>query len=56
MRFGAWNVRILYRAAAAMELARYKLGLVDMKDARCYTRVRKSREYHIFCGKEIENQ
>jgi hypothetical protein len=35
MRFGIWNVRSLYRAglltAAARELARYKLDLVDVQ-------------------------
>jgi len=35
---GTWNVRSLYRAcsitAAARELARYKLDLVDMQDVR----------------------
>ena len=38
MRFGAWNVRRLYRAgsvtAAARELARYKLDLVDALEFR----------------------
>ena len=38
MRFGAWNVRSLYRAcsftAAARELARYKLGLVGVQEVR----------------------
>jgi hypothetical protein len=37
MRFGAWNVRSLYRAgsltAAARELARYKLDLVGVEEA-----------------------
>jgi len=35
MRFGTWNVRSLYRAgsfaAAARELARYKLDLVGVR-------------------------
>jgi hypothetical protein len=38
MRFGTWNVRSLYRTgsftAAARELARYKLDLVDVQDVR----------------------
>jgi len=37
MRFGAWNVRSLYRVgsltAAARELARYKLDLVGVEEA-----------------------
>jgi exonuclease III len=39
MRFGTWNVRSLYRAgsvtAAARDLARYKLDLVDVQEVRC---------------------
>jgi hypothetical protein len=38
MRFGAWNVRSLYRAslltAAATELARYKLDVVGVQVVR----------------------
>ena len=39
MRFGTWNVRSLYRAgsltaAAARELARYKLDLVGVQEVR----------------------
>jgi len=38
MRFGAWNVRSLYRTgafmAAARELARYKLDLVGVQEVR----------------------
>ena len=38
MRFGTWNVRSLYRAgslmAAVTELARYKLDLVGVQEAR----------------------
>jgi exonuclease III len=38
VRFGTWNVRSLYRAgsltAAATELARYKLDLVDVQEVR----------------------
>jgi exonuclease III len=38
MRFGTWNVRSLCRAcsfaAAARELARYKLDLVDVQEVR----------------------
>jgi exonuclease III len=39
MRFGAWNVKGLYRAvsltAAPRELARYKLDLVYVQEVRC---------------------
>jgi len=38
MRFGTWNVRILYRVgsltAAAWELARFKLHLVSVQEVR----------------------
>ena len=38
LRFGTWNVRSLYRAvsltAAARQLARYKLDLVDVREVR----------------------
>jgi exonuclease III len=38
MRFGTWNVTSLYRAgsptATARELARYKLDLVGVQEAR----------------------
>ena len=38
MRYGTWNVRILYRvgllAAATKELARYKLDLVGVQVVR----------------------
>jgi len=38
MRFGTWKVRSLYRAgsltAAARELARHKLDLVDVQEVR----------------------
>jgi exonuclease III len=38
MRFGTWNVRSLYRIgslmAAARELAKYKLDLVDVQEVR----------------------
>jgi hypothetical protein len=38
MRFGNWNVRILYRAGSlkkvSRELARYKLYLVGVQEAR----------------------
>jgi len=38
MRFGAWNVRSLYRAgsftAAARGLARYKLDLVGVQEVK----------------------
>jgi len=38
MRFGTWNVRILYRsgslATVVRELARYKLNLVSVQEVR----------------------
>jgi hypothetical protein len=41
MRFGTWNGRRLYGAgsltAAVMELARYKLDLVDVQEVRWNT-------------------
>jgi hypothetical protein len=47
MKFGAWNVRILYRAsslkAAARKLARYELDLVDVQEVRWDKGARKSR-------------
>jgi len=47
MSFGAWNVRILYRAVSlttsAMELTRYKLDLVGVQQVRWDKGARKSR-------------
>jgi len=38
MRYGTWNVRCMYRTGslttAASELARYKLGIVDVQEVR----------------------
>jgi len=34
MRFGTWNVRGLYRAAAGRQLARYKLDIVGVQEVR----------------------
>jgi len=38
MRFGTWNVRILYRSGSLTtvvgELARYKLNLVSVQEVR----------------------
>ena len=56
MRFGAWNVRSLYRAcsfrAAARELGRYKLDLVGMQEVRwdkgCTVR---AGDYNFFYGR-----
>jgi len=52
MRFGTWNVRSLYRTgsftAAASELARYKLDLVDVRDVRWDRGGTVRAEHYIF--------
>jgi hypothetical protein len=60
MRFGTWNVRILYRAgsltAAARELARCKSDLVGVQEVRwdngCTLR---AGDYNLLYGKGNEN-
>ena len=56
MRFGTWNVRNLYRAgsltAAARELARYKLDLVDVQEVRWDKGgMVRAGDYNFFYGK-----
>ena len=56
MRFGTSNVRSLYRAAsltaAAWELARYKLDLVDVQEVRWDKEgTVRAGDYNFFYGK-----
>jgi hypothetical protein len=55
MRFGTWNVRSLYWAgsltAAAMELARYKLGLVGVQELCGTNWAQKEQTIIIFLWK-----
>ena len=60
MRFATWNIRSLYWAgsltAAARELARYKLGLVGVREVRWDkggTVI--AEDYNCFYGKERKN-
>jgi len=62
MRFGTWNVSSLYRAgsftaaAAARELARYKLDLVGVQEVRCNREgTVRAGGYNFFYGKGNEN-
>jgi hypothetical protein len=60
MRFGTWNVRILYRAGsltvAARELSRYKLDLVDVQEVWWEKEgTVKAGDYSFFYGKGNEN-
>ena len=61
MRFGTWNVRSLYRvgsftAAAARELARYKLDLVGVEEVRWDREgTVRAGDYNFFYGKGNEN-
>ena len=60
MRFGTWNVRSLYRAgsltAAARELVRYKLDLVDVQEVRWDKGgTVRAGDYNFFYGKGNEN-
>jgi hypothetical protein len=57
---GTWNIRILYRegslAAAARELARYKLDLVGVQEVRWDKEdTVKAGNYSFFYGKGKEN-
>ena len=57
LRFGTWNISSLYRAvsptAAARELARYKLGLVDVQEVRWDTI--RAGDCNFFYGKGNRN-
>jgi hypothetical protein len=60
MRFGMWNVSSLYRAGsltgAARELARYKLGLVGVREVRWNKEgLVRAGDYNVFYGKINEN-
>ena len=64
MRFGTWNVRSLYRAgsfaaaaaAAARELARYKLDLVGVQEVRWDREdTIRAGDYNFFYGKRNKN-
>jgi len=60
MRFGTWDVRILYRAglfmAASREWARYKLDLVSMEEVRWDREgTVRAEDYNFFYGKENKN-
>jgi hypothetical protein len=56
MRFGTWNVRNQYRAgsltAAARELAKYKLVLVDVQEVRWDEGTVREGDYNFFNGKK----
>jgi hypothetical protein len=56
MRFGTWNVRIMYRSGSlvteARELARYKLDLVGVQEVRWDKRgTARARDYIFFLMK-----
>ena len=60
MRFGAWNVRSLYRVgsllAAARELARYKLDLVGVQEVRWDNEgTVRAGDYNCFMEKETKS-
>ena len=59
MRFGTWKVRSLCRVAsliaAARELTRYNLDLVDMEVRRHNGVTVRAGDYNCFCGKGNEN-
>ena len=60
MRFGTWNVTGHYRSgsvtAAAKELAKYKLDLVDVQEVRWDKRgTVRAGDYNFLCNKN-ENQ
>jgi len=59
MRYGTWNVRSLYRAgsltAAARELARYKLDLVDVQEVRWDKEgILRAGDYNFLNGKKMK--
>jgi hypothetical protein len=60
MRFGAWNVRSLYRAGSLMtvasEISKYKLDLVGVQEVRLDGGgTEPAGEYASFYGKGNEN-
>jgi hypothetical protein len=60
MRFGAWNVRSLYRSGllmtAARELGSYKLDLLGIQEVRWDKGgTVRAGEYTFFCGKGNKN-
>jgi hypothetical protein len=60
MRFGTWNIMILYRAGSLMtvsrELSRYRLDLVGVQEVRWEgSGTAPAREYTFFYGKGNEN-
>jgi exonuclease III len=60
MRFGAWNVRSLYRAgslrAVVEEISNYKIDLVGVQEVRWDGGGTESAgEYTFLCGKGNEN-
>jgi len=60
VRFGVWNVRILYKAGslkvAARELARYKLDVVSVQEVRWGKGgMVRAEEYNFFNGKVNNN-
>jgi hypothetical protein len=59
MRFGAWNVRSLYRAGSLMtlvkEMSKYKLNLVGVQVVRWdWGGAKPAAEYILFYGKGNE--
>jgi len=58
MRYGAWNVRSLYRSCslttAARELAKYKLDIMDVRDVK-WDIGATAVDYIFFYGKGNEN-
>ena len=57
MRFGTWNVRILYRSgsltAAARKLASYKSNLVGLQEVRWDKEgMVRARDYNFFYGNQ----
>jgi hypothetical protein len=59
LRFGTWSIRSLYRAgtlaaAAARELARYKLDLVGVQEVRWDKEGTVKAEEYIFFPQEKE--
>jgi hypothetical protein len=60
MRFGTWNIRIMYRAgsfrAVAEEISKYKLDLVGVQEVRWDGGgTEPAGEYTFFYGKRNEN-